>query len=179
MAANDGALAEFSALKQEIASRSAVQHNLFALQLTSAGTLFGFALSASSRTLLLLIVPVSSYLLCTRSIVQITSIAVIGEYIRDELEPKIEGLGWEVYWRRLPYPFPFKRWTHPNLLLFAGASALALIWTATPILARPLSPSTVGLAMMWIMDVALTVYLAYLTWISATQGLGPFPRPSH
>jgi hypothetical protein len=176
MTPNDGALAEFSALKQEIASRSNVQHGLFALQLTSAGTLFGFALSASSRSLMLLIVPVSSYLLFTRSIVQITSIAIIGEYIRDELESKIQGLGWEAYWRRMPYPFPFKRWTHPNLLAFPGVAGLASIWTASPIMTRPLSTTTIGLAIMWVLDVVLTAYLTYLTWISATQGFGPFPR---
>jgi hypothetical protein len=63
---HEGALAEFAALRQEIAGRSSAQQNILALQLTTSGALFGFALAKSGRAGLLLIVPVVSYLLLTR-----------------------------------------------------------------------------------------------------------------
>jgi hypothetical protein len=56
-----GVLAEFAALRQEIERRNIVQHALFALQLTSAGAIFSFALSDESRARFLLIVPISTY----------------------------------------------------------------------------------------------------------------------
>jgi hypothetical protein len=172
----DVALAEFTALRQEIDSRSTTQQNLFVLQLTSAGALFGFALSGPSRTLLLLIIPFSTYLLCTRSLVQITAIAVIGEYIRDELEPAIEGLAWERYWRQLPHPFPFARWAHPNLLLFAGVSSLALLWTMPSIIGHRHAVDAAGLAVVWLLGAVVTIYVAHLTWTSATKVFAPRPR---
>ena len=54
---SDGPLAEFTALRQEIERRNVVQHGLFALQLTSAGAIFSFALSGSGRSGFLLNCP--------------------------------------------------------------------------------------------------------------------------
>jgi hypothetical protein len=169
----DEVLAEFAALRQEIEARSESHQNIFVFQLTTAGALFGFALSDPARILLLLIVPMSSYLLLTRSVVQVTSIAVIGEYIRDEIEPKAPGLGWERYWRRVPYFFPFVRWAHPNIVLFCGTPALALAWTAYHLVRQPPTVGTLLLILTWCLDAAVTAYGVRVTWRSATRPFGP------
>lgn len=48
-----GALAEFTALRQEIQQRAQMQHQLLSLQLTLSGAVIGFSLSDSGRTLFL------------------------------------------------------------------------------------------------------------------------------
>jgi hypothetical protein len=164
----DGPVAEFNALRQEIQSRSATQQNIFALQVTTAGALFGFALSGPNRTLLLLILPVSSYLLFARYLIHSTAIAIIGEYIRDTLTERLtDGLGWEQYWQGQPYRLPLARWVHPNLILFSGVSVLALIWTAPAVLYGGLSVRAVGIAVIWLLGSAVAGYTLFLTWTSA------------
>jgi hypothetical protein len=169
----DGQLAEYAALRQEIETRSTAQQNLFSLQLTAAGALFGFALSGPGRAVLVLIVPLSSYLLFARYLVHSTAIAVIGEYLRDHLEPQLVGDGWERYWRRQPRRLPFARWTHPNLLLFPGVSGLALAWSAPAVLGRWPDSAAVGLGLSWLAGLAVTVYSGYLVWTSGTRVFGP------
>ena len=63
-------LAEFTALRQEVERRRSLQHNLFVLQLTFSAAVFSFALADQKRVLLLLIVPVVTYMLCGRFVSQ-------------------------------------------------------------------------------------------------------------
>jgi hypothetical protein len=62
----EGPLAEYSAREEEIAARKARQHNIFTVQLTTAGAIFSFALGAPGNRGLLLRVPVTSFLLASR-----------------------------------------------------------------------------------------------------------------
>ena len=102
-----GSLAEFKALRQEIERRSKIQYNLFALQLTTAGVIFSFALSGghSNRSALLLIIPVSSWMLCAEYVDQIYGQRIAGKYIREQLNMRcVPGaLGWEE-WLCRNYP---------------------------------------------------------------------------
>jgi hypothetical protein len=53
-------LAEYAALRAEIAQRSSFQQALIALNLTSAATVFGFVLTKHASEALILLVPVTS-----------------------------------------------------------------------------------------------------------------------
>jgi len=128
----DGPLAEFAALREEIQERVRAQQQLLTLQLTLAGTVFGFALSQHGVTALLLIVPFSSYLLCGRLVAQHFGTIRVAQYVREELSARVPGgLRWEEWLERQQ-----KRRPHllglelPLLLTFVGASLLALAWTA-------------------------------------------------
>src|SRR6266436_590503 len=84
-------LAEFQTLRTEILQRNNTQWNIFALQLTAAAVVFSFALSNSSHTGFLLVLPVVTYALCGRYASQHLGINKIGQYIRDVLEPRAKG----------------------------------------------------------------------------------------
>ncbi|MFG2044424.1 hypothetical protein [Dactylosporangium sp. NPDC048998] len=169
----DGPLAEFAALRREIDRRAVAQQQIFVLQVLTAGALFVIAFWHVSWAPWLLIIPFSSCLLCTASVAQIAAIATIVGYIRDELEPTIEGLGWERYRQQVPYPFTFPRLSHPNLLLFGGVPGLALVLALKPVLIDERLPAP-GYVAAWLVGVLVAIYGAYLAWISATGRF--FPR---
>jgi hypothetical protein len=59
-------LAEFSALRAEVDRRANVQWTIFALYLGSAGVFASLAISTASDIALLLLIPLSSYMLGNR-----------------------------------------------------------------------------------------------------------------
>jgi hypothetical protein len=125
-------LAEFAALRAEISQRSSLQWNIFAFQLTAAGVVFSFALSNSSHTGFLLILPVVSYALAGRYVSQSLSIQTIGSYIREVLEVRAKGeLHWETWIKTHP---PRKHLiltlVNPYYLVFPGPAVIALAWVA-------------------------------------------------
>jgi hypothetical protein len=61
-------LAEYAALRTEVDRRATVQWNVLALQLTSTGVIASLAISHASDIALLLIIPLSSYMLGGRYI---------------------------------------------------------------------------------------------------------------
>jgi hypothetical protein len=126
----EGPLAEFSALRDEIQERVKAQQQILTLQLTISGGVFGFAISQRGMTALLLIVPLSSYLLCGRLVAQHFGTIRVAQYIAEELDGRVPGgLGWERWLRqrtRSPHLLGFAL---PHLLTFAGAGLLALGWT--------------------------------------------------
>jgi hypothetical protein len=172
----DGPLAEFAALRREIDRRAVAQQQIFVVQVLAAGALFVIAFWHVSWAPWLLIVPFSTYLLCTASVAQVAAIATIVGYIRDELEPVIEGLGWEKHRQQIPYPFPFPRSSHPNLLLFGGVPGLALVLALKPlVIDAPHVPAPAYVA-AWCFGVMISIYGARLAWNSATGAYVPRPR---
>jgi hypothetical protein len=122
--------AEFAALRQEIDSRLGRQHNLFMTQLTLAGAVFGFALASPGRSTVVLVVPFSSYLLCSRFVAQSHGMEQLAIYIREDLSGRVPGgLHWE-QWRVDHSHRGALRWLSSHLIGFAGASLLAVAWTA-------------------------------------------------
>lgn len=127
---HEGPLAEFVSLRTEIDSRAKFQQQILALQLTLTSAIFGFALSRPGMAGLLLIVPVSSYLLCGRYVAQRTAIRWASTYINEALNPRVPGgLGWVSWSRANRRPDRLLDWLVPLLLSFPGASTLALAWT--------------------------------------------------
>ncbi|MEV6926404.1 hypothetical protein AB0M46_18160 [Dactylosporangium sp. NPDC051485] len=171
-----GPLAEFAALRREIDRRAVAQQQIFVLQVLSAGALFVIAFWHVSWAPWLLIVPFSSCLLCTASAAQAAAIATIIEYIRDVLEPTIEGLGWERYRQQVPYPFPFPRSSHPNLLLFGEVPGLALVLGLKPLFLDGGEVPVPGYLAAWLVGVLVTVYSGNLAWTSTTGTFVPRRR---
>jgi len=96
-----GPLAEFTALRAEIERRTTIQWNVLALQIAIAGAVFGFALSASRREILLLVIPIATYMTFGRYIIHAVSISRIGRYIRTDLSLRVPGgLHWEEWQRK-------------------------------------------------------------------------------
>jgi hypothetical protein len=170
---HEGPLAEFAALRQEIDDFRRAQFQILALQLTITGAVFGFVLSVANISALLLVLPVSSYLLCARYVAQHLGTLIDALYIREELSPRVPGgLGWEA-WRhgpaasRLGLPPRRRLWlsTIPLLLGFPGSATLALAWSFAslfPPLNGPLTASTAGLAVVWMIGIVATVASSWL-----------------
>jgi hypothetical protein len=149
----DGALAEFSSLRTEIDSRYKYQQQILALQLTLTTAIFAFGLSKPVPLGILMIVPLSSYLLCGRYIGQRTAIRWVSRYITEELSPRIpDGLGWPKWSAENRRPERLLDWYLPLLIGFPGASLLALGWTARLVVVpeRGLGWGTAGLAIVWL-----------------------------
>jgi hypothetical protein len=127
----EGPLAEYTALRQEMANRAQLQQVMLTTQLTITGAVFGFALSGPDRVALLLVLPVSGYLLCARYIAQAYAIARISRYLREHLHHRIPGgLGWDFWTLRQPRSYVRYGWLAPLMLSFPGAAAVAVLWVA-------------------------------------------------
>ena len=84
-------LAEYSALHAEVERRAHLQWNVFALQVTSAGAISSLAISSGSNIALLLIIPLSSYMLGSRYILHDFHMKLIRKYIRESLSSRLQG----------------------------------------------------------------------------------------
>jgi len=130
-----GPLAEFKALRQEIECRRKIQRNWFALQLTAAGVIFSFALSASGRAEFLLIIPISSFVLCIEYADQENGINIAAKYIRVELDQLVPGgLNWE-RWLHAPENAPHRVALRKlvTMVVFPAIALSALAWTAADV----------------------------------------------
>ncbi|MFA1539959.1 hypothetical protein [Actinomadura monticuli] len=123
------AIAEYTSLRGEIDGRAKYQQQILALQLTLTGAIFGFALTRAGLSGIMLLIPVSSYLLGGRYVAQRTAIHRISTYIDEVLNDKVgKGFGWVEWSRANPRPATTVDWLIPMLLTFPGASLLALGW---------------------------------------------------
>jgi hypothetical protein len=127
---HDGALAEFGSLRTEIDSRYRYQQQILALQLTLTSAIISLGLSRPVPVGVLLIIPLSTYLLCGRYVGQRTAIRWASRYITEELSPRVpDGLGWPTWSAANRRPDRLLDWFLPLLICFPGASLLALGWT--------------------------------------------------
>lgn len=163
-----GPLAEFTALRQEIERRSNAQQSLFALQLTLSGAVFSFALTGQGRSYLLLIVPISTYILTGRYVIQHYGIVYAGDYIRDVLATTVAGgLGWERWLidHRRKHLF-FLEWADPHYMTYPGIALLALAWTAPKIVVDDSLSALVkvGIISLWCLGAVATGACFYMVW---------------
>ncbi|MFF0492200.1 hypothetical protein ACFYTQ_24485 [Nocardia sp. NPDC004068] len=164
----EGALAEFAALRNEVVHALAVQQTIFALQLTSAGAVYTFALASPSRTRLLLILPFTSYALCARYSSAHFGTLAIGRYIRDVLSPRVPGgLLWEAWQERQPRPIGFVGWVSPQFVTFLGPGMIALIWTFPAVFLKTSGlgvPAKVWFGLLWVAAFIVTNMNVSITW---------------
>jgi hypothetical protein len=133
-------LAEYSALRTEMDRRAAIQWNVLALQVTSAGVIASLAISHASEIALLLVIPLSSYMLGSRYILHDFHLKLISRYIRDSLSGRLQGhLAWDS-WKmsQMASGVGPRGWLtptawnllHPTRLAFEGVAWLALLTAA-------------------------------------------------
>jgi hypothetical protein len=162
---HEGPLAEFVALRQELELRTNYHNQLHTLQLTFTGALFGFAISRNNLILLLLVVPIISYLICARYTDQRLRNRGIARYIRDYLSDRVPGgLNWEQWNSRRSRPNLVIGWTIPSFATYVGPPILALAWTAGTVFVgtgRSAAPY-LGLLVIWFVGTAVTALTGYL-----------------
>ncbi|MDH3658646.1 MAG: hypothetical protein OEU92_01245 [Alphaproteobacteria bacterium] len=133
----DGALAEFVALRQEFEMRTRFAQQLFGLQITIAGAILGFVVAHPEMRGLLLAIPFASFILAGRYRAQYTSNALLGKYVREELSPRVTGgLNWETWLAKQRTQGRFLDWSREAWSIWAifpgiGVAALvAAMWIA-------------------------------------------------
>ncbi|HEX6684059.1 MAG TPA: hypothetical protein VF062_14745 [Candidatus Limnocylindrales bacterium] len=175
-----GALAEFSALRSEIEERIRAQLQILFFQLTITGAVFGFVLSTNNNTGMLLVLPISSYLLCGRLVSLHFGILFAARYIREVLSARVpDGLGWE-QWQRASRlqetaaPRPIWVLVLPLQLAFTGTGALALAWSFPAIFAVPdfWQIARVGMAVVWLTGALATAISARLLVKARMRAVG-------
>ncbi|HEY0447828.1 hypothetical protein [Actinophytocola sp.] len=166
-------LAEYAALRAEIDRRATVQWHVFALQLAAAGAIASVAVSTAANVALLVIIPVSSYMLGFRYLLHDFHIKLIHRYLRDSLSERLQGnLQWDS-WKPEgfaeasdPRRFGVTSWNfwHPTRLAFEGVAVLALAavlaasayaWWTDP----PQWIVVVGVALGWLLGTLVTTAL--------------------
>jgi hypothetical protein len=175
----EGPLAEFVALRAEVQMRGEMQWRIMSLQITGSGAIFGFAITSNERFALLLIVPVTSYMLGTRYAMHNHAIVDIAKYVRTRLSARVPGgLGWEdwVINRRRVESIRIFDWGNPNLLIFPGTGTLALVLLLTwPFTSdRVIHQAFLVLmleALAWLLGLGLTVICVRTIWTSSPYRL--------
>jgi hypothetical protein len=153
------ALSEFSALRNEIGSRSTAQHTLVNISITAIGTVGGFALAQKGDLSLLLLLPILSPSLGMLYLDHAINIMNIGNYINDQLKPILRLMQYEEVVRSyeqrrllrvLPYGLPI-------FIIFAGVPLGSLIVTLR---------SIQGGRMWMLWSIGLILVLVYICfWI--------------
>jgi hypothetical protein len=167
-------LVEFSALRSEILQRMATRWNMFALQLTAAGVIFSFALANASHTGFLLILPITTYALTGRYVANRLGAQNIARYIREVLDPKVNGqLHWETWCEKLQPRARALTLLNPNFLAFPGVAVIALVWVAPYVWEGP--DTSAGkravIVIIWFLGVAVTGLSFQLIWHLASYHL--------
>lgn len=163
--AAEGPVAEFSAMRQEIENSVDRMTRLYLFQLSTAGAVFGFALSGPGRTGLLLIVPISSYLLYSAWLNNYENVMHVGRFIDTDLSHHVPGgLRWESWRKAHPVPARLLGGYHHLLLSFAGVTLLSLAWSAPHVFTNWDSgvAVSVGRLAAWLVGVAAFVVQALL-----------------
>ncbi len=154
-------MAEFATLREEMIARQGHQVTLFSLQLTLTGAVLGYALSGPDRSLVLLIIPFSSFALCGRYVAASLAGANIGTYIREELSSRIiGGLGWEQWIRtRGWHGYTIFFGLNPLLVAFPGVASFALVGSSVQMVMLIVDQPLVGVPLLlgWIAGGLLTL----------------------
>jgi len=89
--------AEYKALRDELLNRLNFRYQLLNLTLIIAGTLLAAGVHADVSAAVLLVCPLLAAFLAAGWVHNGNTIIPLSRYIRDELEVKYSGLGWEHY----------------------------------------------------------------------------------
>lgn len=176
-------MAEFVALRQEIERRSIAQHALFALQLTSSGAIFSFAFTGAGHIGFLLIIPISTYMLCARYIEQQYGIQRIARYIKDELDGRVPGglrwEAWQVANARFVRGSTVRRF-NALMMMFPLIGFAALLWTSGTAFggaARLSAVERTGFDALWVFGLLAVAVSFQLIWNMLRHPLGDAPVP--
>ena len=180
---HEGPLAEFATLRQEIERRTVVQHALFVLQLTASGAVFSFAFTGTGHSGFLLIIPISTYMLCARYVEQQYGIRRAATYIKDELSDRVPGgLGWEAWQLANPHFVAGSTVRRANALMitFPLIGLATLVWTVGTAFGNVLRLSVmdrVGLDVVWALGVIAVATCVQMVWSMLYHPMGDAPLP--
>ena len=169
-----GPLAEYTALRAEVLFGNEMLWKVTVFQVTSAGAVFGYALAAPGRMAMLLILPFSSYILCTRGIFYRRLVHHAKVYIHRELDGRVPGgLRFEEWrhkrFRRRGLLRPV--YENPLAAMFPGISVLSLAavaaWFPGP-RGQWDTPEVAGVV-AWSIGVVLTLLSVVLLWSAHRQ----------
>ena len=184
--ASQAMLAEYAALRAEVDRRATGQWNVLALQLTSTGVIASLAISHASGIVLLLVIPLSSYMLGSRYILHDFHLKLISRYIRESLSERLHGqLAWESWKISQITPDSGPRgwltpaaWNllHPTRLAFEGIAWLTLLTAALAAAYswRNQAPAwglILGFALLWILG-ALCTYVLHRSFDRSSSPQG-------
>ncbi|MDX2647520.1 hypothetical protein PV341_28925 [Streptomyces sp. PA03-1a] len=166
-ATSEGALAEFSALRQEIERRSTAAHTLFALQLSTAAIVFSFAAAMPAHRVFLLVIPFGVYVLGTRYVDQQEFCFMAARYITEELRPRVRGgFGWEAWLSEHARKGRGARLIRVTALwlTFPAVAAAALGWSAGTVFSERPAYAAVGLIALWVASWGAVAVSGWALW---------------
>jgi hypothetical protein len=124
-------LEEFRALRQEIGSRSGIQHQLVALNMTVLATIGGFVISENANPILVLVIPILSPALGIFWHDHSRNIEKIGFYIMRELKPLVSAtLGGDT--RPLSYEERMRKYERMKRPRFPLSFSLGVLFAGCP-----------------------------------------------
>ncbi|MFL6124275.1 hypothetical protein [Actinophytocola sp.] len=166
---HEGPLAEFTALRQEIDRKMTSQQQASNLQVTISGAVFGFVITNQDRVALLLVLPLTTYMLFGRYATYHAAIHDAATYIREVLDGKVPGgLGWERWILDYKRPrLPAISSIDPLFIQYPGVAILSLLWLAPKLFIDswhvPVG-QRIALIALWFLGLATTLVTIHLTW---------------
>jgi hypothetical protein len=158
-------LAEFSALRNEMLQKLSNSWTIFVFQLTTAGVVFSFSLTGTSRAGFLLIIPIVSYILASQYLRNLHGIRELATYIRNELSPRVPGgLKWEEWHMKRPNDRSIYVVLSPASVAFPGVSFIALA-LVLPYIVSSKHVSSADRWMLWLLwaiCLAMTMMSLYM-----------------
>ena len=169
-------IAEYNALRSEVAYRTAAQHTLLGLALTGFATIGGFVITGRTGVVLLLIVPLVAATVGLLWLDHAFAIFDIADYVDENMSTEITTLtGRELAWQ----PWPKRRvrhsaaravlWTGPVFLGYVVPCLASLMLTLTTTFdigsnTGGRGAGTVWAISLWVTGLILTVVLVG-TWV--------------
>ncbi len=92
-------LAEYDALRNEITTRLKIQTEMLAFMIGALAVLFGVGFSYNRVNEILVIIPFLTLSAGFHYAWVISMVHAMGQYIREEIEPRLKGMEWQKYYR--------------------------------------------------------------------------------
>ncbi|MGI0493006.1 hypothetical protein ACN4EG_14585 [Alkalinema pantanalense CENA528] len=121
------ALNEFNALNNEIVKRLEIQYQFIALALIVAGTFLSLGSQTNTTPVVLLVYPIITLFLAVGWQQNAIVIRQLGLYIRDRIESRVAGGGWENYRKSMSPIFQRNLATLFTRGTFIGTQVVAII----------------------------------------------------
>ena len=162
-------LAEFTALRQEIDSRSSTQHTLLNLNITAVATLIGLVATENAQESLLLLITLTSGTLGILWVDHARTIGNIGRYINEDIRPQLETitgtnvLAWEAANRLYIEDAKVSvNWTFRLAMFFTFFIPPAGALISTPLLHPSIAGSGKMFWVVWAMGAIMTSFMTFL-----------------
>ena len=124
---NAFALAEYAALQDEALKNNDYQHQVISLTFIAAGTVFSLSTQAGTQAVLLLAYPILAMFLSLGWSASAIRIKRIKLYIKDHLETRVTGQGWETFLHANTHKIKRSMKTYYARGVFIGTQLIAVL----------------------------------------------------